>query len=117
MAINAPGGQKRSTAERKFVFGSQSTAADHAQVAAPGAGKRIVVMGIHASVRTGANTIAFKSATTVIYPPRLLGTALAWEAETSHGLCACETNEALNLTLSAAVATDWMISYIIEDAI
>jgi hypothetical protein len=117
MAVNAKGGQKRATFERSFVFGSQSTAADFSQVAAPGAGKRIVVMGIHATVRTSANTLSLKSATTVIYPPRLLGTALGWDVETTHGLCVCETNEALQVTLSAAVACDWMISYIIEDAI
>jgi hypothetical protein len=115
MAVNSVGIRARDAEPRYFVQFSESTINTFALVAAPGAGKRIVVMSAHFTVRTSANTISLKSATTVILPPRLLGTALPFDAETTHGLCACEVNEALNLTTTAAVATDGIISYIIED--
>ena len=99
MASNVPGTRNRAALVRYVATtydGSTATTTD--LVAAPGAGKRIVVMSIFASA-AGTQTASLTSKTTgtVIYPPRILGTAITWDVRSDHGICSCEPNEALSL--------------------
>lgn len=117
MAVNVDGTRARAALTRKVATpydGSTATSTD--LVAAPGEGKRIVVMSIYASAAgTQVASLITKTTTTVIYPPRILGTAITWDVQSDHGICSCEPNEALTLVTTAAVRLTLLITYVIED--
>lgn len=103
-----------STRRTQTAFVNPSTATDTATVAAQGSNARIVVHAV-AVVSAGANTVKFKSATTVISGDMALaangGFVLPYNPE---GWFRTAANEALNFTTSAAVACGCTVVYSVE---
>lgn len=93
--------------------GFDNSNATVAAIAAPGAGKRIVYKRIKINVLE-ADTVIVKSATTELDRYILPANGLAVEAFERNDWVACATNEALNLTKTAATDMAYRIVYGIE---
>ena len=94
------------------VYFNQSTASTFEVVAAPGAGKSIVVLGVKL-MGEGDCKATLKSGSTALTAERIKdvgGSALFFR---DSGM-ACAPNEALNITLSAAVAVYGHVDYTIR---
>jgi|SRR5215475_14324493 len=91
-----------------------NTIAQIAIIAAPGAGRRIVVLGFFLSV-AGAQTLKFQSASNDLMPAMTLGLGQSIAMGPYYdGIFDCNVNEALNMTLTAAQQTSGMILYTIR---
>ena len=83
-------------------------------VAAPGAGNRIIVLGVHMVVTAALETFIWKSATTAIWPATLTAINQVIMASSPYGIMACAANEALNLTTVVANSIAGVVVYRIE---
>lgn len=82
-------------------------------VAAPGAGKRVVVVGYMLTL-DGAGEYIWESATTALSGNVEVSADTPVGMSSVYGVLECGTNEALNLTATAAA--NGHVSYIVTDA-
>ncbi len=99
------------------AFANPAAIADNAIVAAPGAGKKIVVHCMVIVATGGANTATVKSAAAAIGP----GWGFAANGglvlpQNDDGWFECVNNEALNLALTAATAVGVHVGYSVQPA-
>lgn len=96
------------TVQRAFANATASGATQ--VVAAQGAGVKIRVLSVFA-VATTAVTIKFQSAATDISAGFPVGATSGFAVVNQHGLFQTAANEALNINLSAAVATGVQVTW------
>jgi len=96
---------------------NKSTTTSAELVAAPGEGKFIRVMGFSYEVdpdQENSNTVTFLSAATVKHAPTWpAGGGEARDAG-PDGIFDCAPNEALNMSLSAAIAVKGSLTYVVK---
>lgn len=93
-----------------------ATATNFTAVAAPGAGKRIVVLGFFLS-SAGAQTFKWQSAANDLMPAMTLATGAWFGAGPFYdGVFDCNANEALKFTLTQAQQVSGMVQYTVRPA-
>lgn len=103
------------------IVGTRNTSGDGtAVIAAPGAGRRIVIHGIQLQAEAdGDQTVLIKSGSTTVYrffmATKVQGIVreLSGENETDMRIY-CGANEAVFVNLSAAVAMNYIIDYYVD---